>query len=545
MLIKLISFMLSAVMSFTGLGAEGIKSVFNNTLSLISERSEFLEKIDITDISLLGENSGYVKDIALVFFETDASFFERLSALWDIDGTVVGSLPEANLCVVSTNRKNFSELKELCKNAEEDDAIALASICPVRKYEEQYTPNDPFDEYFPPAWDESIPEGYNWHLEAIDARNAWGYSNYFNHINIGVVDSGFATEHEDLQGKIVFPSKREEEKNEIRTHGTAVAGIIGAIGDNEKGIYGICQNSTMICVNWEAGWISALSILFGFGNVIKSGAKVVNMSVGSSGALDEDEWYWMNFLNDIEGAVFSYYMGSLLKKGYDFLVVQSSGNGNGPGHAVDYGQNGLFCTINDKSMCAPIGISEQEISDRIIIAGACFYKDGEYIQSEYSNVGDGVDIVAPGDNIKVPYINGYTTTSGTSFSAPIVSAVAALVWSVNDAFTGSQVRKIVLDNTKHTARPNDYYKFEEHLNLRALPVVNAKLAVETALKLSYDMNEVTYIAEPNCEVKFADTQTDDEFVFETNADGNVKVLLEAGTYDVYVNGELKESSFML
>ncbi len=541
MINKLISFILTVIMSITGLGTNIVKSVFNNTLSLISERSDFLEEISSGDIYSLSKNSGYIKDIMLVFFEDDASFFERLSALLSIDGTVVGSLPEANLCVVNTNRKNLDGLTELCENAEENDAIALASVCPVRKYEEQYTPNDPFDEWFENVWDESNPEGYNWHLEAIEARSAWGYSNYFNHINIGVVDSGFATEHEDIKGKIIFPSNREEEKNEIKTHGTAVAGIIGAIGDNEKGVYGICQNSTMICVNWEAGWISALSILFGFGKVVKSGAKIVNMSIGSSGALNDDEWYWMNFLNDIEGAVYSYYMGSLLKKGYDFLVVQSSGNGNGPGHAVDYGQNGLFCTVNEKSMCAPIGISEQDISDRIIIVGACFYKNGEYTQSEYSNVGDGVDIVAPGDNIKVLYVNGYTTTSGTSFAAPIVSAVASLVWSVNESFTGSQVRQIVLENTKHTAKPNDYYKFEEYLNLRTLPVVNAKLAVEAALKLSYEMNEVYYATESNSEVKFINAQTNGALIFETNADGNVEVLLEAGTYDVYVNGEFKEN----
>ncbi len=545
MLNKIVSFALSLIMSFFGLGAEasaeGLKAVFNNAYSLVSERSDFLAEISQSDFSLFSENSGYVKNMALIFFEDDASFFERIDALRSIDGVAVGSLPEANLCVISTLDKNLEQLNTLCEKAQEHEAVAIASICPVGKYEEQYTPNDPFqDTFIPNIWDESNPDGYNWWLEAIEARSAWGYSSYFNHINIGVIDSGFDLDNGDLQGKIVFPSAMTESRNEIKSHGTHVAGILAAKGDNGKGICGIVQNATLICQNWDNSWLTSVAIFFCFGTAVKAGSKVINMSLGSSGALNPDEWYWMNWLNDMEGMLYSYYMGSLIKSGYDFVVVQAAGNGNGGGEPIDSGQNGCFCCVNEGTAIAPIGLDKQEILDRIIIVGSCYYEKGKYIQADSSNVGKGVDISAPGVNILSAYATkddtqSYATMSGTSMACPVVAGVAALVWSVNPNFSGSEVKKIVCENTKHTAEPYEYYKFEEYLDLMNYPVVNAKMAVEAALKQSFEMLSVEVETSPRAQVEFKNNETGDEFVFEADSLGKLTCLLEKGNYQITVN----------
>ncbi len=545
MIEKIISLILSIIIACAGVGVGSITPAFNNIYSLNFERADFLEDLGDDDICPISQNSGYVKNLMLLFFEDEASVFEKLGFLISLDGTVIGSLPDANLCVIATSEKDFEELNLLCEKAEEDAAVALASICPARKYQEQYTPNDPFlsSDWSPLVWNEATPRGYNWHLEAVDARGAWGYNEYFEHINIGIIDSGFMTDHEDLAGKIVFPSKYDEKKNEVKTHGTAVASIIGGIGDNGKGVCGICQNSTLIGINWDTGWISGVSIFFSFGKVVKAGAKVVNMSVGSSGALDDDEWYWMNFLNDMEGMIYSRYMGSLLKKGYDFVVVQSSGNGNGTGNPVDVGQNGVFCCVNEKTVNAPLGIDKNEILERIIIVGACYYEDGKFIQSSYSNVGKDVDIVAPGDNITIAYTGGYTYTSGTSFSTPIVSGIAALVWSVNENLSGKDVRNIVCQNTKFTAEPNEYYKFKEHLEIKMLPVVNAQLAVEAALKTRFDMTEILLENKPRTEIVFTNNSNGQELIFETDSKGMLSCLLEKGEYTVKTQSEILSEEY--
>jgi hypothetical protein len=102
-----------------------------------------------------------------------------------------------------------------CKKIEATDGVALAMPLYLSKTSEQTTPNDPFDYMFeediycsenPLVWDELHPEGRNWWLEAIRAREAWDYEAYFQPISLGVLDSGFDLEHPELEGKISFPN---------------------------------------------------------------------------------------------------------------------------------------------------------------------------------------------------------------------------------------------------------------------------------------------------------------------------------------------------
>lgn len=71
-----------------------------------------------------------------------------------------------------------------------------------------------------------------------------------------------------------------------------------------------------------------------------------------------------DFIEDIDESSVSLFSEN---SGYDFLVVQSAGNGNGPGNPIDSGQNGCFYCVNERTALAPMGISKQDILDRIII----------------------------------------------------------------------------------------------------------------------------------------------------------------------------------
>ena len=142
-----------------------------------------------------------------------------------------GIIEELNLYIIRTDGKDFDAINNLCNELNEKDSVALASYCPAKKLTEQYTPDDPFNDennYWNYDWDDENPEGNNWHIEATDTRSAWGYKELFGHINIGVVDGGFDTEHEELKGKISFPTAREKRRNRPNHHGTHVAGIIAA-----------------------------------------------------------------------------------------------------------------------------------------------------------------------------------------------------------------------------------------------------------------------------------------------------------------------------
>ena len=552
MFTKIVSFFMAVITSLVGMGSSAfsasVDGVFSSALSLVTERSAFLEDITDEDVSQFDENSGYIKNMLLVFFEEDASLFDKLSALRKTGGAVVGSMPEAQLCVVRTSGLNYEKLTALCEKVMLDDSVALASVCPASRIAEQYTPDDPFTDYewYTETWDEANPDGNNWWLEATDTRAAWGYDSYFEDIDVGVVDGGFNTLHEELEGKISFPSASEAKRNNRSYHGTHVAGIIAAKGDNGAGISGICQNSELICVDWSPSgsqmWIGDVAIFFGFGKVVKAGAKVLNFSLGASGSLGANQQSWGSFVQNLDAMLYSCYMSALLNSGYDFVVVQSAGNGNSEGRPVDASANGCFCAITEKNTFIPYaGITARDLLDRIIIVGSARNDNGRFIQSDTSNVGDMVDICAPGVDVYSCSTEGYISLSGTSMAAPVVTGIASLVWSVDSGLSGADVKRIVCSNTCDTVEPAPEYYFDS-LNIKTYPMVNAKLAVEAALKNKYEMNTVSINLGGMSQIKFTNAQSQ-EFVFETDSTGIITILLESGVYNVEVNGEVVSTDF--
>ncbi len=179
-------------------------------------------------------------------------------------------------------------------------------------------------------------------------------------------------------------------------------------------------------------------------------------------------------------------MASLLDKGYDFLIVQSAGNGNSFSEPVDSTNNGHFTAITEKNIyTGKYDIPKEEILGRILGVSAAMYDGTDYVQTTYSNVGPYVEIAAPGSMVYScgdPAINDYTFKSGTSMSAPCVTGVAGLVWSINPDFTGKEVKEILVSSTDSVAKINTEYEYLYNVELLDYPMVNAKLAVEEAIK---------------------------------------------------------------
>ena len=179
-------------------------------------------------------------------------------------------------------------------------------------------------------------------------------------------------------------------------HGTAVAGVLAAVTDNNEGIPSISWNVRFMAINAGGSEDNTIPGNFGYGGIVyaaENGADVINASWGGTGPPIEAFQEIVNFAA-AQGA----------------LVVSSAGNG-GPDSRGDN---------NDEIPNFPPSY------DNVLAVGATFETDDR--KTGFSNFGITVDVFAPGNRIYTTFPDGqYGFIGGTSFSSPIVAAVAALV----------------------------------------------------------------------------------------------------------------------
>ena len=184
-------------------------------------------------------------------------------------------------------------------------------------------------------------------------------------------------------------------------HGTQIAGIIAAQANNGIGIAGIGPNLTVMNLRagTASGYLEEDDVANALIYALDNGARVVNMSFGDV-ALSR-------FLKDI--IYYAYQQG--------LIIVASAGNsGNDEVHYP----SGLPETIS-------VGATDKDDN----IAG-------------FSNYGSTIDCVAPGNEILSTAVNNkYNVVSGTSFSAPVVSAIAGLILSLHPDFGPERLRNIL------------------------------------------------------------------------------------------------------
>ncbi|MCR5151502.1 MAG: S8 family serine peptidase [Clostridiales bacterium] len=483
--------------SFTGCVfsniADGVSEIFFG-IPCTSDAFEdgFLEKIDDSCVTALSENSGIVRGKIVLIMNPETGVFKRHFCLVSNSLRAVGWCSSVDLFITDCGLKRFDDIERQCAEVEKCEEILKAFPLTADLVQPDYTPSDPFDGGT--YWNEVSPAGSNWWLEAVQARQAWDYSQYFAPVRLGITDSGFQLDHPDLEGKISFPKKYQQKRNYPERHGCHVAGIIAAKSDNGVGISGICPHATLSCVDWQplekgqAKWITGIAIVFGLVSNVKNGAKAVNFSVGMSSSIKEGKNKLDIFSRDCSAIAASYAMAALLNRGYDFIAVHSAGNGNKESKPVDASNNGYFASINEHNCFTGLyKYSYDDIISRVIVVGAARNDGGgRYIQTSYSNQGTAVTVAAPGSGVySCVDESGYDYMGGTSMAAPVVTGIAGLIWSVNPDFTGSEVKDIIVNNTKGTAVINKDAEYIGSEGQFDLPMVNARLSVEEALRRTY------------------------------------------------------------
>jgi subtilisin family serine protease len=253
---------------------------------------------------------------------------------------------------------------------------------------------------------------------------AWAFTRGSN-VNVAVIDEGIQLDHTDLQANLlpgydaIFNTPGGGPINNIKDkHGTACAGIIGAIADNNFGISGVAPECRIIPIR-------------GFSDSRKDGstesiARAINWAWQNGADIISNSYKWDSESDLIDMAIHN---ASTQGRGNLGSIV-IYGSGNSGGSTVKYpGRLPEAIAVGNMSMC------NQRANPQ-----SCDNKN-----SYGSSYGVDLDLMAPGMKIATLDLGGGTTTDfgGTSAACPHVAGVVALMLSANPNLTLPEVRRIL------------------------------------------------------------------------------------------------------
>ena len=271
----------------------------------------------------------------------------------------------------------------------------------------------------------------------IDATNAWNVLASASNIVVAVIDSGIRYTHEDLASNMwVNPLDGSHGWNAVATnnvplddngHGTQVAGVLGAVGNNGKGVVGVAWQVQMMackCLN-SSGAGSDSDLITCIDYACTNGARIINASVAGP-----------NFSSAVSNAIAG-------TRAAGIIFVAAAGNGTPPNPGTD----------DDLTPVYPAGY---QIDNIVPVA----YTTATDELGQFSNYGaTNVALAAPGDQIYSTtavsdssysssfYVNLRIYGTGTSYAAPYVSGACALLMAQYPADNYQQTIRRLLSTT--------------------------------------------------------------------------------------------------
>lgn len=238
----------------------------------------------------------------------------------------------------------------------------------------------------------------------IDAPEGWDVLSSASNIVVAVIDTGIRRTHEDLLANVWTNQAAGgygwNALNATGTpaddegHGSHVSGILGAVGNNAKGVTGVAWRvQIMACKSFDAGRNGSDSdIIEGLEFAITNGARIINMSLSGTA-----------FSASLSNAVFAARQAGI-------IVVASCGN-----EAANVDAAPRYPACYD--------------IDNIISVAASTRTDDLWVSSNYGATN--VDLAAPGHQITSTFAFSDSQyigpLSGTSAAAPYVAGACALL----------------------------------------------------------------------------------------------------------------------
>ncbi len=255
-----------------------------------------------------------------------------------------------------------------------------------------------------------------WWLEMTDASGAWRSGLLGRGARVAVIDSGLIQGHEDIDySSIAYQYNLSGSVTDITDqtgHGSLVTGIIAAQSNNGKGIVGISDEVELIELKcFTSSETTIDKVISAIAKAREQKCDVINMSFG----MDSDS-------SSLRSAI-----DSAVAEG--IIVVAAAGN------------DGTQTLNYPAAYENVVGVGSVN-SDRSV--------------SSFSQRNESVFVTAPGRDITSLSYSGtgkYAIGSGTSFSAPIVSAMAALAKSANKNINVSDFKSLLMATSKDYGAP--------------------------------------------------------------------------------------------
>lgn len=406
------------------------------------QASQIDQEFQWNNVTYLKMSDGwYAKGINDIFKVMDHSISARLADTDNRD-TVMAILADKELTFVRENRLNIMDIhlptdSDIMKTVKELDATGLFKYVEPNVYGKwSAIPNDP-----------GFSQCYGLHNTGqsggtpdadMNLVDAWDIATGDPGIIVAVLDSGTEVTHSDLAGNIwnnpgEIPGNNIDDDGNGRIddivgwdfefndndpsgsyyHGTHVAGCVAAVNNNGVGLSAPAGGwnsspgaSMLICMVGSSAPIGEIiddAILYSADH----GARVITLSLSVSES---------TAIND--AATDAYAAGS--------FIDCASGN--------DY-----------SSVAYPASLPE------ICAVGAT---DRDDVKADFSNYGPELELTSPGVDIYSTQLgNTYGTSSGTSFAAPYVAGVAALILSAAPSLTNQELRELMWNTANDLGDP--------------------------------------------------------------------------------------------
>lgn len=360
------------------------------------------------------------------------------SARWSLAGGGRASV-FTRLALVELVGDGSESAQVISALARHPDVLSVEPNRVLRVHGTGLRPRFPNDFEFPRLWN-FWNTGQNDGVAGADisAPEAWSVTTGSRDVVVAVIDTGIDFFHPDLERNMwVNPGEipgngidddgngyiddvhgfdfvwGDSDPMDDMIHGTHVAGIIGAVGNNTIGVAGVAWSVSIMALKAfdEKGDGELWHVIEALHYAAANGARIINASWGQKE----------------ESTALREAIAELRDRG--LVVVASAGNKQ-----------------TDK-------LSYPAAFPGVIAVAAVNSRDERPF---FSNYGPRIDVAAPGESVLSTVVNNrYDFLSGTSMSAPHVSGVAALVWSIRPNFTAEAIED-VLRNAVDPTRATEY-----------------------------------------------------------------------------------------